>query len=94
MNKLERTPAAKERLSGLEKVFPDRSLVTIREDTKAFQKASDLGRCLLDIGGTAAQQDFVYIARRIAHSLELDIDLPGGAHNERRLGLRLFGERA
>lgn len=94
VNKLERTPAAKERLSGLEKVFSDRSLVTIREDTKAFQKASDLGRCLLDIGGTAAQQDYVYIARRIAHSLELDIDLPGGAHNERRLGLRLFGERA
>lgn len=94
VNKVDRTPAAKERLSGLNHLFSGQSPMIVREDHKAFQKASDLGQCLLDIGATAAQQDYSKSVQTIASTLELEAELPVHAQSEKRFGLNLFGERA
>ena len=93
INKAERTPASKDRLNSLSAIFSGAPVMTIREDTKMFQKAADLGQCLLDIGGGSAQQDFNLAAQRMAETLAFDLEMPTSPQGERRLGLKLFGER-
>ena len=47
----------------------------------------------VDIGGGSAQQDFNLAAQRMAETLAFDLEMPTAPQGERRLGLKLFGER-
>lgn len=93
INGIDRTPDAKARSASLSGIFQGKPSITIRDDHKAFQRAADLGKCLIDLGGTTAQQDFTYAARKTADVLDLDVEIALPTQGERKLGLKLFGEK-